>query len=139
MKQFLAILALLAAPMTVDAAVLAAARTLPAGTVISAADLRAIDSTRPGLSDPSEVIGRQTRVTIFEGRPLHPNLLQTPRLVSRNQVVRLYFQRGGLRIDMQGRALGDGGAGDVVRVMNIDSRNTVSARIQADGSLLVAH
>lgn len=130
---------LLVAPLAAQGGVLAAARTLPAGTVIAAADLRAVDSDRPGLSDPSEAIGRQTRITIYEGRPLHANLLQAPRLVQRNQLVRLSFQRGPLRIDMQGRVLADGGAGDVVRVMNTDSRNTVSARVQPDGSLLVTH
>ncbi len=130
------VLLLALAPLPASAAVLAAARTLPAGTVITAADLRAVDGDRPGLSDPSEAIGLQTRITIHEGRPLQASLLQAPKLIGRNQVHPLVFQRGGLRIVAQARTLSDGAAGDVIRVMNLESRNTISAVVQPDGSLL---
>ncbi len=135
MMRWLALLLALA-PLPASAAVLAAARTLPAGTVITAADLRAVDGDRPGLSDPSEAIGLQTRITIHEGRPLQASLLQAPKLIGRNQIHPLVFQRGGLRIVAQARTLSDGAAGDVIRVMNLESRNTISAVVQPDGSLL---
>lgn len=117
---------------------LAASRNLPAGTVISAADLRAIDSKTPGLTDPSQAIGLQTRITIYEGRPIQASLLQTPKLVSRNQIVQLAFERGALRIVSDGRALDEGAAGDLIRVMNLGSRNTITARVNPDGTLSVA-
>ena len=135
MRWIALILAL--APLPASAAVLAAARTLPAGTVIAAADLRAIDSDRPGLSDPSEAIGMQTRITIREGRPLQASLLQAPRLIGRNQIHPLVFQRGALRIVTEARTLSDGAVGDVIRVMNINSRTTVSGRVAEDGSIRV--
>ncbi|MBW7055899.1 flagellar basal body P-ring formation chaperone FlgA [Paracoccus bogoriensis] len=125
-------------PVFVQAGTLAAARTLPAGTIITADDLRAVDSDRPGINNPSEAIGMQTRVTIHEGRPLHATLLQSPRLVSRNQILRVIFLRGALRIEAEGRALSDGAAGDTIRVMNLASRSTLSARVMPDGSV-VAH
>ena len=37
-------------------------------------------------------------ITIREGRPLQASLLQAPKLISRNQIHPLVFQRGGLRI-----------------------------------------
>ena len=43
----------------------------------------------------------------------------------------------GLRILTEGRALARGGVGDVIRVMNLSSRTTVSGRIAADGSVHV--
>lgn len=134
MRWLALILAL--SPLPAQAAVLAAARTLPAGTVITPADLRAVDGSRPGLSDPSEAIGLQTRITIHEGRPLQASLLQAPKLISRNQMHPLVFQRGTLRIVTTARTLSDGAAGDVIRVMNLESRATVSAVVQPDGSLL---
>ena len=130
------VLLLALAPLPATAALLAAARTLPAGTVITAADLRAVDGDRPGLSDPSEAIGLQTRITIHEGRPLQASLLQAPRLIARNQIHPLVFQRGALRIVTEARTLSDGAAGDVIRVMNLESRATISAVVQPDGSLL---
>ncbi|MFN3274440.1 MAG: flagellar basal body P-ring formation chaperone FlgA [Paracoccus sp. (in: a-proteobacteria)] len=137
--RWLAFALALLVPATGWGGTLAAARNLPAGTVITAADLRAVDSDRPGLSDPSEAIGMQTRITIFEGRPLHPTMLQAPRLVTRNQLVRVRFQRGTLRIEADGRTLSDGAAGDLIRVMNLDSRSTVTARVMPDGSVSVTN
>lgn len=134
----LMILALALMPGLAEAGVLAAARTLPAGTVITAGDLRAVDGSRAGLTDPSAAIGMQTRITIYEGRPLHASMLRPPRVVSRNQMLRLAFQRGALRIETEGRALDDAAAGELIRVMNMASRSTVSARIMPDGTAVVA-
>lgn len=131
------VLALALLPAGAWAGGLGAAHTLPAGSVITAGDLRVIDTDRPGLTDPSAAIGMQTRITIYEGRPLHANMLQAPRLVDRNQIVRLSFLRGGLRIDTEGRAMDDGAAGEMIRVMNIGSRSTVTAQVMPDGSLAV--
>ena len=125
----------LAAALPASAGGLAASRTLPAGTIITAADLRAIDSDRPGLDDPSQAIGLQTRITIYEGRPIQATLLQAPKLIERNQIVRLSFRRGALRIDTHGRTLAEGAAGDVIRVMNLDSRSIITALVEDDGSL----
>lgn len=131
------ILALALLPGAALAGGLGAARTLPAGSIITAADLRVIDTDRPGLTDPSVAIGMQTRITLYEGRPLHAGMLQAPRLVGRNQIVRLSFLRGGLRIDTEGRAMSDGAAGEMIRVMNMGSRSTVTAQVMPDGSLAV--
>nr|WP_111297703.1 flagellar basal body P-ring formation chaperone FlgA [Paracoccus saliphilus] len=131
------ILALALLPGAALAGGLGAARTLPAGSIITAGDLRVIDTDRPGLTDPSAAIGMQTRITLYEGRPLHASMLQAPRLVGRNQIVRLSFLRGGLRIDTEGRAMSDGAAGEMIRVMNMGSRSTVTAQVMPDGSLAV--
>jgi flagella basal body P-ring formation protein FlgA len=64
--------------------------------------------------------------------------LGPPALVDRNQIVALDFRAGGLSIRAEGRALARGGAGDVIRVMNLASRTTVSGRIRPDGVVDVA-
>lgn len=128
---------LLLMPLPAAATVVTAARTLPAGTVITAEDLRLAEDKRAGLADPSEAIGMQTRITIYEGRPIQATLLQAPRLVARNQIVRLSFQRGSLRIETEGRAMSEGAAGDVIRVLNLESRGNVNARVNPDGTLSV--
>lgn len=134
MRALILTLALLA-PLPAWATVLTAARTLPAGTVITAEDLRMAEDKRTGLADPSQAIGMQTRITIYEGRPIQATLLQAPRLVARNQIVRLSFRRGPLRIETSGRAMSEGAAGEVIRVLNLESRSTVNARVNPDGTL----
>lgn len=138
MRAVLLMLAL-AMPLPALAGSLIAARTLPAGTVISAMDLRAgNDTASKGISDPSRIIGQETRITIYEGRPIQASLLRAPRLVERNQLVQLLFQRGALRIATNARALDEGGEGDLVRAMNLTSKTTVTARVAADGTLHAA-
>jgi flagella basal body P-ring formation protein FlgA len=58
-------------------------------------------------------------------------------VVERNQIVPISFLSGGLAIKAEGRALARGGVGDVIRVMNLQSRTTVSGQIAPDGQVLV--
>lgn len=112
-----------------------AGRNLPAGTILSAADI----ASGPGAGiDPAAALGLQTRVAVYAGRPIQADDLSAPDLVSRNQVVTLRYERGGLTIETEGRALGSGSAGAKVRVMNLSSRAMLNARVNADGSLSVA-
>ncbi|RJE84901.1 flagella basal body P-ring formation protein FlgA [Paracoccus onubensis] len=124
-------------PLPSLAADFVAARDLPAGTVIISADLRPAENTQKA-DDPSPFIGLETRVTVYEGRPVLKKLLRVPTLIERNQIVRLQFRRGEVYIATDGRALEDGSAGDLIRVLNQASRNTITARIQPDGTLHVA-
>lgn len=124
-------------PWAAVADVLVMARTLPAGTIVTEADLRPDDRARNGISDAGLVVGLETRTTLYEGRAIRASDVTRPTLVDRNQIVKLNWVRGGLVIETDGRALGKGGAGEVIRVMNLASRATVSARINEDGTVEV--
>ena len=124
-----------AVPLGAQSAIVAA-RDLPAGSVVTEADLAWDENVTGGLTDPDLAIGKQVRVAIYAGRPVVAGALRTPVLVSRNQMVRIAFDTGQLRIEVDGRALSEGAAGDLVRVMNLSSRKTISAVVAADGTLL---
>lgn len=123
----------LAAPVSAETVV--AARTIRAQTLISAQDL-AIDpqTIDGGISDPRLVIGMESRVALFAGRPILPSDLGEPAIVERNQIIMLHYNNHGLMISTEGRALGRAGAGELIRVMNLASRSTVTARIGDDGA-----
>jgi flagella basal body P-ring formation protein FlgA len=124
--------------MPVSAETLVAARTLRAQTIVAADDLNVAAGTVPGTAtDPAEVIGLETRVAIYQGRPIRPADLGPPAIVERNQMVVLSYVAGPLTIVAEGRALGRGGAGDSIRVMNTASRTTVWGIVAADGSVRV--
>lgn len=129
------ILALL--PLSVAADEIAAARTMPAGTLLTDADLAVIVSSNAGLT-PAEAVGKQLRTAVYQGRTIARGQLSAPVLVARNQLVTLAYENAALRIETEARALGAGGAGDVIRVMNLSSRATLNARINADGTVTVA-
>lgn len=133
--RVLLVLALMPAAALADD--LVATRNLPAGTILSAEDLAVTPGPRPGLV-PAEAVGKQLRTAVYEGRAISKGQLTTPTLVSRNQLVTLAYENAALRIETEGRALGAGGEGDVIRVMNLSSRATLMARINADGTVTVA-
>lgn len=120
------------------AEVVVAARTIPAQTVVAPEDLVLRDMDAPGaLSDPGLVVGKEARVALFAGRPIRDSDLGVPAVVERNQVIPLIYQGAGLTIKTDGRALNRAGPGELIRVMNIQSRTTVTARIDAGGSAYV--
>lgn len=134
MIRFLVLL-LVATPVASET--LVAARTLPARSIIGAEDILLRDVTvTGGLTDPSFAIGQEARVALYAGRPIRPGDIGPPAVVDRNQIITLTYSRGGITISTEGRALDRAGPGDFVRVMNLTSRNTVTAQIDASG---IAH
>ncbi|MFT4149091.1 MAG: flagellar basal body P-ring formation chaperone FlgA [Paracoccaceae bacterium] len=131
-------LILVAIAMPAQADSLVATRMIRAQTVISAADVVLVASEIPGaLADPAQALGLEARVAIYPGRALRAEDLGPPAQIARNQLVTLIYRTGPLRIAVEGRALARGGAGDAIRVMNLASRNTVTGRIEPDGTVIV--
>ncbi len=119
--------------------VVVATRTIRPQEVLTEAHLRLDPATITGAHDRlDEVLGLEARVMIYPGRPVMRGALGRPALVDRNQLVELEFSRGGLRIIAEGRALGRGGAGERIRVMNISSRNVLFGTITPDGKVSVS-
>lgn len=122
-----------------NAETLVAARTLPAQTIIGPEDLLSRDIIVPGaVEDPGELIGMETRVALYAGRPIRPGDVGLPAIVERNQIVVIIYTAGGIHITTEGRALERAGPGDLIRVMNLSSRNTITARIGIDGAAYVS-
>ncbi|MFD1913714.1 flagellar basal body P-ring formation chaperone FlgA [Halodurantibacterium flavum] len=129
----LALLGLLfAAPAFADPAT--AARNLRPGTILSVQDITLAPGAGPEVL--TGLVGMETRTTIYAGNPVRAADLSSPTLVERNQLVSLVYQRGGLSITTEGRALARGGAGDVIRVMNLASRTTITGQIDPSGQVL---
>ncbi|QUS35929.1 flagellar basal body P-ring formation chaperone FlgA [Falsirhodobacter algicola] len=134
--RWLFALLLLPGPALADTVV--ASRTIRADTVLAATDLALLpQDTEGALDDPRLAVGMEARVTLYANRPIRPEDLGPPALVDRNQLVSLSFHSGTLSILTEGRALGRGGVGDVIRVMNLASRTTVTGRVTPDGGVIV--
>lgn len=115
-----------------------ATRTIRAQSVVQADDITLVAAAIPNaLGELSDAVGLEARVAIYAGRPILAADLGAPAVVDRNQIVQLAYQSGALAILTEGRALARGGVGDVIRVMNLASRSTVSGRISANGTVLV--
>ena len=127
---------LTAAPALAETVV--ATRTIRAQTILTEQDL-ALKPVRMigAFDDPALLIGMETRVALYAGRPVRPGDIGPPAIIDRNQIVTLIYAAGGLTITTEARALGRGGVGDRLRVLNMSSRATVDGLIRPDGSVLV--
>ncbi len=127
---------LLAGPAAAESVV--AARTIPPHTVIGPDDLLLREIVVPGaVENMAEIVGLESRVALYAGRPIRPGDLGYPAVVDRNQIIPLIYQGVGVVISTEGRAMDRAGPGDLIRVMNMTSRATVTARIGIDGAAYV--
>ena len=100
--------------------------------------MRVIDQTVSGaISNPSQAVGLEAKVTLYEGRPILAAYLVSPTLIERNQIVSLTFQRGTLRIVSEGRVLDRASLGERVRVINLGSRIAVTGTVIGPGQVSV--
>jgi flagella basal body P-ring formation protein FlgA len=125
-------------PVASFAETLVAARTIRALSVIMPGDVTLVEGEVPGaLRHPDEAVGLEARAMLYAGRPIRPSDLGPPALVERNALVVLIYRSGALTITAEGRALGRGGAGDRIRVLNLSSRSAVTGTVEPDGRVSV--
>lgn len=136
MIRLAAFLAVIAGP--IGAETLIAARTIPARSIIGPEDILVRDTDVLGaLDNPNLAIGQEARVALYAGRPIRAADVGAPAVVERNQIITLIYRHSGIVISTEGRALDRAGPGDLIRVMNISSRTTVSAQVDANGTAFV--
>jgi flagellar basal body P-ring formation protein FlgA len=132
-------LALIALPDLAAAQTVIANRALRSKTVITEADVSLIERTVPGaFASIEDTVGLETRVTIYAGRPVREGELGPPAVVERNSLVTIRYRSGALSIEADGKALDRGGIGDVVDVMNLSSRTTITGVITEPGTIEVS-
>lgn len=129
-------LALLAAPAS--AATVTANETLQRGAVIQAGDLTIKVSANENREDIlGAYLGKQLKRTVYAGYKLNPAFVGNPILVKRNSRVNMIYRFGRLEINAWGRALDEGGAGDVISIMNLESRKRIQGEILPSGIIEV--
>jgi flagella basal body P-ring formation protein FlgA len=125
---------------TVEAAVLA--RGVDRSEVLKSSDV--IVERRPKSEVGNEVasrdraVGMQARRQLRAGQALRIADLAKPDLVQRDQAVTLVYESFGLYLTIRGKALEGGTEGDVVNVLNLQSKRTVSGIVIGRGQVSVA-
>ncbi len=123
----------------VEAAVLA--RNVERTELLKAADVvvERLPKVQVG-SDPAQrdqVMGMQMRHSMRAGQPLHVADLTKPDLVTRDQAVTVIYQTAGIYLTTRGKALDSGTAGDVVSVLNPESKRTVTGVVTGRGQVTI--
>ncbi len=135
----LSILLLFVSALAAGAQTVVAAHAIRARSIIMAEDLTMLDTdTVGGIADAVSIIGLEARVNLYAGRVIRASEIGAPAIMERNQVVIMVYNTGLLSISAEGRVLDRAGIGDLVRVMNLDSRLTVTGRVLPDGTIEVS-
>jgi flagella basal body P-ring formation protein FlgA len=94
---------------------------------------RARDAIQPRAAEGMEAVRN-----LPAGMPLRASDVMTPRLVKRGESVAIRFVAGPLTISGSGRALADGGRGDLIRVVTESSR-TIEALVEGQGAVRITN
>ena len=125
---------------TVEAAILA--RDVERNEVLKSSDV--VIERRPKLAIGNDAaardraVGMQMRKALRAGAALRTADLAKPDLVQRDQTVTLIFQSGGLYLTIRGKALEGGTEGDVVSVLNLQSKRTVTGTVIGRGQVSIS-
>ena len=115
-----------------------AAHTIRSNAILQESDMRVDERSHPdAVSEIKNLVGLETREILYAGRPIRPSQVGPPTLVRRNDIVAMHFHAGSIQIATEGRALGQASLGEAVRVMNLTSRNTVTAIVQGPSRVFV--
>lgn len=122
---------------------LISARTMPAGYVISAADIvvRSGDlSTLPAniITDQAQAIGKTVKNGFAAGQPLRSDLLLAAWAVQQGQSVKTVSNGPGFSVSSEGKALNNALAGQLVQIRTA-SGQTVSGIARAGGIVEVSN
>ncbi len=84
---------------------------------------------RAAADSVEKLIGMETRQAIQAGDIVFTDLVQSPILVKRGDVITVTSQSGGIRVRTSGRALKDAAQGELVQVESLGSREKYDARV----------
>jgi len=125
---------------TIDVPVLK--NTIRNGDVISRHDITTIKAPLHSINHDvylkaQDLIGLTPRRLITAGSPIKEADVQEPRMVDRGDSVTIVYNSGPLRLTSTGRALQHGAKGDLVRVTNAQSKQTIDAVVSGDQEVTV--
>ncbi|QID18383.1 flagellar basal body P-ring formation protein FlgA [Nitrogeniibacter mangrovi] len=121
---------------------LVSAHALRPGDILGAADVtvRRGEITTMGrqlLTDPAQAVGKQMRFAVGQGQTLRATMMAAPIVVQSGRPVKIIVKGHGFQVANQGVALGNGRAGDAVRV-RLSSGKVVSGIATDNGEVHVA-
>ncbi|HET9715328.1 MAG TPA: flagellar basal body P-ring formation chaperone FlgA [Pseudolabrys sp.] len=128
------------ASATVEIAILA--RSLERGALIKDADVMMERRPRSTVASDTiirreDAVGLAARNNLQRGRPLHTSELMKPDLVQRNESVTLIYEVPGITLTVRGKATDGGSEGDLISVLNEQSKRVVQGVIVGPGRVAV--
>jgi flagella basal body P-ring formation protein FlgA len=125
---------------TIEAAI--ATRALARGELIKQNDISIERRPKSEFSSDAparvaDIVGLAVRGNVRAGQGLRNSDLMKPELVKKNEMVLLHYEVPGIVLTMRGQALDSGAEGDLVNVLNIQSKRTIQGVITGAGRVTI--
>ncbi len=89
------------------------------------------------IDNVADIIGKKTKRKITASAALRPDMVEIPCLVHRRDVVVIMASMKGMQVTTLGEARQKGRRGDRIKVVNLDSKKTVYARVVDSSTVAV--
>lgn len=123
--------------------VVTVARTIERGVILKESDVvlerrpRA-EAGRDAITERNQAVGLAARNPLQPGRPVRSAELMKPDMVQRNETVTLVYEVPGIVLTVRGKAAEGGAEGDVISVLNEQSKRTVQGTIIGPGRVVMS-
>jgi len=118
-------------------------RQIAQGEVLKETDLTLarrpkVESAANVLLTVEQAVGQASKRVLRPGQVIRASDLAKPELVARNQAVTITYAVPGITVSIRGQALEPGAHGDVINVLNVQSKKTIQATVTGPGRVNVA-
>ena len=118
-------------------------RTITRGEIVKAADLAVerrpkTEVTVDVVGANGEAVGRAARQVLRQGQPMRRSDLVKPELIKRDDNVTFVYVVPGITLTTRGKALEAGAEGDVINVLNTQTKRTLQGVVTGPGRVDIA-
>jgi flagella basal body P-ring formation protein FlgA len=113
-------------------------RAIAAGEVLKASDVMIERRPRSDAVAIEDVLGFAAKRALKQGQVIRAGDVIKPELVARNETVTISFEAPGMMLSTRGTALEAGALGDVVNVLNVQSKRTIQGTVSGKGRVTVS-
>ncbi len=89
--------------------------------------------TRNTIQSSNKLIGFTVKRSMSAGKTITGNDISAPITIAKNSSVLMRFKSGRITLTAEGRAMQNGGTGDIIRVINVKSHQQVDAVVLREG------
>jgi flagella basal body P-ring formation protein FlgA len=112
-------------------------RAIAPGEVLKASDVMIERRPKTDAIAIEDVVGFAAKRALKAGQVIRAADVIKPELVGRNETVTIIFEAPGMLLSIRGTALEAGARGDVINVLNVQSKRTIQATVTGRGRVTV--
>jgi flagellar basal body P-ring formation protein FlgA len=119
-------------------------RAIAQGEVMRASDL--VPARRPKseaapnvIREPEQAVGMVAKRPLRAGQAIRESDFAKQEMVARNETVTISYEVPGINVSIRGQALEPGAQGDLINVLNVQSKKTLQATVTGRGRVSVGN